>query len=54
VTAVEWWLLVAVLAASFAAVTAIAGLGPTADRIGRALGYASVGLVAAGLWAALG
>jgi hypothetical protein len=53
VTAAEWWFLVAIAAASLAAVTAIAGLGPTADRIGRALGYASVALVAAGLWVAL-
>jgi hypothetical protein len=53
VTAAEWWFLVAIAAASFAAVAAIAGLGAAADRVARALGYASVALVAAGLWVAL-
>jgi hypothetical protein len=53
VSAAEWWLIVGVIAAALAALAAIAGLGATADRVGRALGHASVGLVAVALILAL-
>jgi hypothetical protein len=53
VSAAEWWFLLAVAAATVAALTAIAGLGPTGDRVARALGHAAVALLAAGVWVAV-